>query len=94
MVKAENSSYTKCLYFYLPLHVCMRSHVNSQPLNLNNNFPFDLYREARFSGRSTRIRGSVMFQMRYADGPDWKDQLPVNYLTGATKFEMTKKKSQ
>jgi len=50
--------------------------------------------EARFSGRSTRIRGSVMFQMRYADGPDWKDQLPVNYLTGATKFEMTKKKSQ
>jgi hypothetical protein len=92
MVKAENSSYTIYFYFYLPLPVCMRSHVISQPLNLNNNFPFDSYREARFSGRSTRIRGSVMFQMRIVGGPDWKDQLPVNYLTGATKFEMTKRK--
>mmetsp|Transcript_231 Transcript_231/g.267 ORF Transcript_231/g.267 Transcript_231/m.267 type:complete len:99 (-) Transcript_231:989-1285(-) len=48
--------------------------------------------EARFSGRSTRIRGSVMFQMRYSSVPDyWKvNMLPVNYLKGATKFEMTK----
>jgi len=48
--------------------------------------------EARFSGRSTRIRGSVMFQMRYSGAPDyWKvNMLPVNYLKGATKFEMTK----
>jgi len=48
--------------------------------------------EARFSGRPTRIRGSVMFQMRYlGDSGYWKDMLPMNYLAGATKFEMTKK---
>jgi hypothetical protein len=52
--------------------------------------------EARFSKRPTRIRGSVMFQMRDGDltamGEDyWKDMLPVNYKTGTTKFVMTKK---
>ncbi len=47
--------------------------------------------EARFSGRSTRIRGSVMFQMRNGGANYWKDMLPVNYKAGATKFEMTKK---
>jgi hypothetical protein len=46
--------------------------------------------EARFSGRPTRIRGSVMFQMRYGGTNYWKDMLPINYKTGATKFEMTK----
>jgi hypothetical protein len=46
--------------------------------------------EARFSGRPTRIRGSVMFQMRFGGANYWKDMLPVNYKTGATKFEMTK----
>jgi hypothetical protein len=46
--------------------------------------------EARFSGRSIRIRGSVMFQMRNGGVNYWKDMLPVNYKTGATKFEMTK----
>lgn len=50
--------------------------------------------EARFSGRSTRIRGSVMFQMRNGGVNYWKDMLPVNYKTGATKFEMTKKVAQ
>jgi hypothetical protein len=49
--------------------------------------------EARFSGRPTRIRGSVMFQMRYGGANYWKDMLPVNYKTGATKFEMTKQGS-
>jgi hypothetical protein len=47
--------------------------------------------EARFSGRPARIRGSVMFQMRYGGVNYWKDMLPVNYKTGATKFEMTKR---
>jgi hypothetical protein len=52
--------------------------------------------ESRFSGRSTKIRGSVMFQMRDGDtiglGDDyWKDMLPLNYKTGTTKFVMTKK---
>jgi hypothetical protein len=47
--------------------------------------------ESRFSKRPTRIRGSVMFQMRYGGVNYWKDMLPVNYKTGATKFEMTKK---
>lgn len=51
--------------------------------------------EARFSKRPTRIRGSVMFQMRDGDiagtGADyWKDMLPINYKTGTTKFIMTK----
>jgi hypothetical protein len=51
--------------------------------------------EARFSKRPTKIRGSVMFQMRDGDlavmGEDyWKDMLPVNYRTGTTKFVMTK----
>jgi hypothetical protein len=46
--------------------------------------------EARFSGRPTRIRGSVMFQMRYGGANYWKDMMPVNYKTGATKFEMIK----
>jgi len=51
--------------------------------------------EARFSKRSTKIRGSVMFQMRDGDlalmGEDyWKDMLPINYKTGTTKFVMTK----
>jgi hypothetical protein len=51
--------------------------------------------EARFSKRPTKIRGSVMFQMRDGDlavmGEDyWKDMLPVNYKTGTTKFVMTK----
>eukprot|EP00536_Pseudo-nitzschia_multiseries_P012947 jgi/Psemu1/210133/e_gw1.523.43.1 len=52
--------------------------------------------ESRFSGRPIRIRGSVMFQMRYiGGGPDyWKEMLPVNYMEGATKFEMKKKVSQ
>lgn len=49
--------------------------------------------EARFSGRPTRIRGSVMFQMRYGGPNYWKDMLPVNYKTGATKFEMIKQGS-
>mmetsp|Transcript_31743 Transcript_31743/g.74709 ORF Transcript_31743/g.74709 Transcript_31743/m.74709 type:complete len:687 (-) Transcript_31743:264-2324(-) len=49
--------------------------------------------ESRFSGRPIRIRGSVMFQMRYiGGGPDyWKEMLPVNYMEGTTKFEMKKK---
>jgi hypothetical protein len=52
--------------------------------------------EARFSKRPTKIRGSVMFQMRDGDlavmGEDyWKDMLPINYKTGTTKFVMTKK---
>jgi hypothetical protein len=51
--------------------------------------------EARFSKRRMRIRGSVMFQMRYGDGASmgdgyWKDMLPINYKTGTTKFVMTK----
>jgi hypothetical protein len=51
--------------------------------------------EARFSKRRVRIRGSVMFQMRYGDGAYmgdgyWKDMLPINYKTGTTKFVMTK----
>jgi hypothetical protein len=46
--------------------------------------------EARFSGRPTIIRGSVMFQMRYGGKNYWKDMLPVNYKTGTTKFEMIK----
>ena len=51
--------------------------------------------EARFSKRSTTIRGSVMFQMRDGDvavsGEDyWSDMLPINYKTGTTKFVMTK----
>ncbi len=55
--------------------------------------------EARFSKRSTKIRGSVMFQMRDGDlavmGDDyWKDMLPINYKTGTTKFIMTKKLSE
>lgn len=50
--------------------------------------------EARFSGRATRIRGSVMFQMRNGGVNYWKDMLPVNYKAGATKFEMTKKVAQ
>jgi hypothetical protein len=50
--------------------------------------------EARFSGRQTRIRGSVMFQMRYGGVNYWKDMLPVNYKSGATKFEMTKLSTQ
>mmetsp|Transcript_23500 Transcript_23500/g.43671 ORF Transcript_23500/g.43671 Transcript_23500/m.43671 type:complete len:386 (-) Transcript_23500:673-1830(-) len=50
--------------------------------------------EARFSGRPTKIRGSVMFQMRYGTSSYWKDMLPVNYKTGATKFEMTKKDTE
>eukprot|EP00531_Pseudo-nitzschia_arenysensis_P015081 CAMPEP_0116133264 /NCGR_PEP_ID=MMETSP0329-20121206/10012_1 /TAXON_ID=697910 /ORGANISM="Pseudo-nitzschia arenysensis, Strain B593" /LENGTH=658 /DNA_ID=CAMNT_0003627881 /DNA_START=153 /DNA_END=2129 /DNA_ORIENTATION=+ len=49
--------------------------------------------EARFSGRPIKIRGSVMFQMRYLGGGTdyWKEMMPLNYLPGATKFEMTKK---
>lgn len=47
--------------------------------------------EARFSKRPTRIRGSVMFQMRYGGSNYWKDMMPVNYKTGGTKFVMTKK---
>ena len=49
--------------------------------------------EARFSGRPIKIRGSVMFQMRYIGGSAdyWNEMLPLNYLPGATKFEMTKK---
>jgi len=49
--------------------------------------------EARFSGRSIKIRGSVMFQMRYLGGSAdyWKEMLPLNYMPGATKFEMKKK---
>ena len=55
--------------------------------------------EARFSKRPTKIRGSVMFQMRDGDlavmGEDyWKDMLPINYKTGTTKFVMTKKESE
>lgn len=55
--------------------------------------------EARFSKRPTKIRGSVMFQMRDGDfavmGEDyWKDMLPINYKTGTTKFVMTKKVSE
>lgn len=55
--------------------------------------------EARFSKRPTRIRGSVMFQMRDGDmamvGEDyWKDMLPINYKTGTTKFVMTKQLSE
>lgn len=46
--------------------------------------------EARFSGRPTNIRGSVVFQMRDA-GNYWKVNVPSNYLEGATRFEMTKK---
>jgi hypothetical protein len=51
--------------------------------------------EARFSKRRVRIRGSVMFQMRYGDGAYlgdgyWKDMLPINYKTATTKFVMTK----
>lgn len=49
--------------------------------------------EARFSGRPIKIRGSVMFQMRYLGGGAdyWKEMLPINYVPGATKFEMKKK---
>lgn len=49
--------------------------------------------EARFSGRPIKIRGSVMFQMRYLGGTAdyWKEMLPINYMPGATKFEMKKK---
>ena len=49
--------------------------------------------EARFSGRPIKIRGSVMFQMRYLGGSAdyWKEMMPLNYLPGATKFEMKKK---
>lgn len=49
--------------------------------------------EARFSGRPIKIRGSVMFQMRYLGGNAdyWKEMLPLNYMPGATKFEMKKK---
>ena len=51
--------------------------------------------EARFSKRSIKIRGSVMFQMRDGDlalmGEDyWKDMLPINYRTGTTKFVMSR----
>ena len=51
--------------------------------------------EARFSGRPIKIRGSVMFQMRYLGGSAdyWKEMLPINYMPGATKFEMKKKSS-
>jgi hypothetical protein len=31
--------------------------------------------------------------MRYGGANYWKDMLPVNYKTGATKFEMTKQGS-
>lgn len=49
--------------------------------------------EARFSKRPTKIRGSVMFQMREGGGSAdyYKDILPINYKTGTTKFVMTKK---
>lgn len=55
--------------------------------------------EARFSKRPTKIRGSVMFQMRDGDlavmGEDyWRDMLPINYRTGTTKFVMTRKISE
>lgn len=42
--------------------------------------------EARFSGRPIKIRGSVMFQMRYLGGNAdyWKEMLPLNYMPGAT----------
>ena len=52
--------------------------------------------EARFSGRSIKIRGSVMFQMRYLGGSAdyWKEMMPLNYMPGATKFEMKKKSKQ
>jgi len=52
--------------------------------------------EARFSGRPIKIRGSVMFQMRYLGGSAdyWKEMMPLNYLPGATKFEMKKKGSR
>lgn len=49
--------------------------------------------EARFSKRSIRIRGSVMFQMRDGSIDYYKDMLPINYKTGTTKFVMTKKSS-
>ena len=51
--------------------------------------------EARFSRRPTKIRGSVMFQMRdgVASVDYYKDILPINYRTGTTKFVMTKKVS-
>jgi len=49
--------------------------------------------EARFSGRPIKIRGSVMFQMRYSGGSAdyWNEMLPLNYMPGGTKFEMKKK---
>jgi hypothetical protein len=47
--------------------------------------------ESRFSKRPTKIRGSVMFQMREGGSVDYyKDMLPINYKTGTTKFVMTK----
>jgi hypothetical protein len=51
--------------------------------------------EARFSKRSIKIRGSVMFQMRDGDTATlsedyYRDVLPVNYKTGTTKFVMRK----
>mmetsp|Transcript_14583 Transcript_14583/g.33925 ORF Transcript_14583/g.33925 Transcript_14583/m.33925 type:complete len:685 (+) Transcript_14583:86-2140(+) len=48
--------------------------------------------EARFSRRPIKIRGSVMFQMRYLGGSAdyWKEMLPLSYMPGATKFEMKK----
>jgi len=52
--------------------------------------------EARFSGRPIKIRGSVMYQMRYVGGSAdyWKEMLPINYMPGATKFEMKKKSAR
>jgi hypothetical protein len=48
--------------------------------------------ESRFSKRPTKIRGSVMFQMREGgvSVDYYKDILPINYKTGTTQFVMTK----
>lgn len=51
--------------------------------------------EARFSKRPCKIRGSVMFQMRYGGSNNyWKDMMPVNYRSGGTKFVMTKRSKE
>jgi hypothetical protein len=48
--------------------------------------------EARFSKRSIKVRGSVMFQLRDSvrSMDFYKDILPINYRQGTTKFVMTK----
>lgn len=51
--------------------------------------------EARLSKRSLSFRGSISFLMRDAEGSNtnsdyWDDMVPMNYLSGTTKFVMTR----